>query len=353
MDFFIETGYSSVNHVGEELCGDRVEMISTKDATIVVLADGLGSGVKANILSTLTSKIISTMMMQGCTIEECVETIASTLPVCNVRKVAYSTFSILMIDRAGKAYLAQFDSPSMFYIRNGRCWNYPTTIREINGKKIFESQFDIQLEDMMVMVSDGVIHAGIGNLLNFGWEYENVAAFIETAYHKNRSAKTMAAMVVNTSCELYDNQPGDDTTAAAIHIRENHVINILLGPPADPSLDEMVMQKFLGNPGKHIVSGGTTSSMVARYLNEEVETDLSYIDPEIPPIGHMKGVDLVTEGVLTFNRVMEISNHLLEPDYKDVFWLEKKDGASIICRLLFEEATEIHFFVGRAMNPAH
>ena len=353
MKYFIETGYSSANHIGEELCGDRVETIKTKDSTIVVLADGLGSGVKANILSTLTSKIISTMMASGCTIEECVETIASTLPVCNVRKVAYSTFSILKIHESGKAYLAQFDSPSMFFVRNGKLHNYECTCREIEGKKIYESQFDIQLEDLFVMTSDGVIHAGIGNLLNFGWEHENVAQFIEVAYEKNRSAKTIAAMVVSTSCELYNHEPGDDTTAVAIHIREQNVVNIMLGPPVDPNDDVPVIEKFLAMEGKHIVSGGTTSKIVSKYLNEEVYTDIDYLDPKIPPIGYMKGVDLVTEGVLTFNYVMEISNKILEPDYQDFFWLEKKDGASIICRLLFEEATEVHFIVGRAMNPAH
>lgn len=353
MNYFVESGYSSAIHVGEELCGDRVETVTTDDSTIVVLADGLGSGVKANILSTLTSKIISTMMAEGCSIEECVETIASTLPVCQVRKVAYSTFSIMKIHQSGRVYLAQFDTPMMIMIRNGMLTDYEKEERVIHGKTVYESQFDAQVEDMYVMVSDGVTHAGIGNLMNFGWEHENVAQFVQTAYHKDRSAKTMAAMIVNTSCELYDNQPGDDTTAAVIHIRENTVVNILLGPPADPSKDEEVVKKFLDSEGKHIVSGGTTSKMVSRYLQEEVETDLSYIDPSIPPIGYMKGVDLVTEGVLTFNRVMEISNHILEPDYKDVFWLDRKDGASIICRYLFEEATEIRFFVGRAMNPAH
>ena len=160
-------------------------------------------------------------------------------------------------------------------------------------------------------------------------------------------------MIVSASCELYQNKPKDDTTCSVIHIRQNNAVNIMIGPPADPSKDTEVITKFLGCDGRHIVSGGTTASLVSKYLHEEVEAEIDYKNPDTPPIGRMKGVDLVTEGVLTYNKVMEISNRILEPDYKEVYWLIKEDGASLVCRALFEESTEVRFFVGRAMNPAH
>ena len=95
-DLCADIGYKSINHVGEELCGDHVDVVEeNENSTVIVLADGLGSGVKASILSTLTSKIISTMMAAGLPIEECVSTIAATLPVCSLRGVAYSTFTII------------------------------------------------------------------------------------------------------------------------------------------------------------------------------------------------------------------------------------------------------------------
>ena len=97
-DLCADIGYKSINHYGEELCGDHVDIVEeSENSTVIVLADGLGSGVKASILSTLTSKIISTMMAAGLSIEDCVSTIAATLPVCSVRGVAYSTFTIMHI----------------------------------------------------------------------------------------------------------------------------------------------------------------------------------------------------------------------------------------------------------------
>ena len=118
-NLWTDTGYASINKFGEQLCGDRVEMATTNGVTTLVLADGLGSGVKANILSTLTSKILCTMIANGMTIENCVETIASTLPVCKVRHMAYSTFSILKLNDDGKAYLAEFDCPGCIYVHDG------------------------------------------------------------------------------------------------------------------------------------------------------------------------------------------------------------------------------------------
>ena len=84
-DLCADIGFKSINHYGEQLCGDHIDIVETDDnSTVIVLSDGLGIGVKASILSTLTSKIISTMLAAGLPIEECVYSIAATLPVCSV-----------------------------------------------------------------------------------------------------------------------------------------------------------------------------------------------------------------------------------------------------------------------------
>ncbi len=353
MELFLESGYVSLNKFGEELCGDRVESIYHDDSMTLVLADGLGSGVKANILSTLTSKIICTMMAEGMPIEECVQTIAGSLPVCSVRKIAYSTFTILNVDKAGNAYMVQFDNPNMIVLRNGKNLEYSMETRIIEGKKIHESYLKTQKGDIFIMMSDGTIHAGIGTVLNFGWQWENIRDYIVDRYESSMSAKTVAATIAQACQDLYMDKPGDDTTVAVMRIREKQQVNIMVGPPVNKEDDEPIVKEFMGNPGKKIVCGGTTSSIVSRYLGVPVTTELHYVDTGVPPIGHMEGIDLVTEGVVTLGRVLEICKKAVSESNTDTMIYDKKDGATRIAKLLFEEATHIKFYVGRALNPAH
>ena len=280
-----DTGYVSLNKKGEQLCGDRVEIIARNDNSLtLVLADGLGSGVKANILSTLTSKILSTMIENGMPIEECVDTIVKTLPVCSVRKVAYSTFTIIHVEENTTATLIQFDNPNVILLRGGKHWDYPTTSRVIEGKTILESKFPLQLNDMMIAMSDGAIWAGVGQSMNFGWQRDNVVEFAERMYEDTLSAKMMAALIVDECNRLYAGEPGDDTTVAAVRVRERKPVNLMIGPPADPADVGKMMALFFAKEGKKIVCGGTTSKLAANYLHEDVVTSLDYgTDPDIPP----------------------------------------------------------------------
>ena len=169
-DLCYEIGYRSVNHDGEQLCGDHIEVVETNDnSSVVVLADGLGSGVKASILSTLTSKIISTLISEGLSIEECVKTIATTLPVCSVRGVAYSTFSILHFENNERVEIIQYDNPTVLLLREGQNVEYDKTLLQIEGKKIYRSSIDLKEDDVIVAMSDGCPHAGTGLVYNFGW----------------------------------------------------------------------------------------------------------------------------------------------------------------------------------------
>lgn len=165
MGVTVDVAYKSLNKFNEVLCGDKVELLQTENSNIMILADGMGSGVKANILATLTSKILGTMFLNGATLEECVETIVETLPVCQVRQVAYSTFSILQVFHNGDAYLVEFDNPSCIFIRAGELVPIPQNIRVIQNKKINEYRFRVKKGDALVLMSDGTIHAGVGQLL--------------------------------------------------------------------------------------------------------------------------------------------------------------------------------------------
>ncbi len=349
-----DIGYQSVNHVGEQLCGDHVDVVEqSENSTVVVLADGLGSGVKASILSTLTSKIISTMMAQGLSLEDCVETIAATLPICSVRGVAYSTFTILHLVNNSEAEVIQFDNPLVILLRGGKNYDYPKTEMSIGGKKIYKSVIRLEEEDIFILMSDGCPHAGLGLTYNFGWKREDIIGFMEANAAGGYTAKTLSTILIDECNRLYGGKPGDDATACIVKIRRRVPMNLLFGPPSNRDDCNRMMALFFSKEGKHIVCGGTTSSIVAKYLGKPVRVGLNFEQSDIPPTAEIDGVDLVTEGVITVNRVVEYAKDYLSDNKSYEQWNFRHDGASMIARMLFEEATDINFFVGRAVNPAH
>ncbi len=349
-----DIGWKSINHEGEQLCGDHVDIIEqSENSTVIVLADGLGSGVKASILSTLTSKIISTMMAEGLPLEECVSTIAATLPICSVRGVAYSTFTIIHIIDNSVAELIQYDNPHVILLRDCLNYEYPKSELNIDGKKIYKSTIKLQENDIFIAMSDGCTHAGIGLAFNFGWKRENIAEFMQTVAGVGYTAKTLSTMLVDECNKQYGYHPGDDTTACVVRIRRREPMNILFGPPRNRDDCDRMMSLFFSKEGKHIVCGGTTSSIAAKYLGKPLKASLSFERSDVPPTAEIEGVDLVTEGVITINKVIEYAKDALGKNELYEQWSLRHDGASMICRLLFEEATDINFFVGRAVNPAH
>jgi len=353
-DLCTDVGYINLNKYGEQLCGDHVEVVNLEKDTIVVLADGLGSGVKANILSTLTSKIIATMMANEMTVEDCVSTIVSTLPVCKVRQIAYSTFTIISIKNNLEAEIIQYDNPHVILMRNGKQIDYPEILETIADKSVYKSKIQLQEDDTFIAISDGAVHAGVGQTLNFGWQRKDIIKFMENMYDKDFTAKTLSTILANECFGLYGGKPGDDTTVCTVKIRKRKPMNLLIGPPAKEDDVSKMMALFFSKAGKHIVCGGTTSILAAEYLNKPLDTSSPlYIDPEIPPTAKIEGVDLVTEGVITMTRVLEYAKDYIENNDRYRDWSYKKDGASQIARLLFEEATDINFFVGKAVNPAH
>ncbi len=353
-DLCTEIGFKSINHVGEQLCGDHVDIIEQdEDSTVIVLADGLGSGVKASILSTLTSKIISTMISAGLPLEDCVSTIAATLPVCSVRGVAYSTFTLIHIIENRMAEIIQYDNPPVILIRNGKPVDFPKHQLNIGDKIITKSQIRLEEGDVIVAMSDGCPHAGIGTAYNFGWKINDIADFMANMSYAGYTAKTLSTMLIDECNKLYGGKPGDDATAVVLKVRKREPVNILFGPPSNRDDCNRMMALFFGKEGKHIICGGTTSSIAAKYLGKPVKATLNFFASDVPPIAEIEGVDLVTEGVITVNKVLEYARDYLAENKCYETWGFKSDGASRICRLLFEDATDINFYVGRAVNPAH
>ena len=356
MGVSIDVAWKSLNKHQEELCGDKVEVLKTDDSDIVILADGMGSGVKANILATLTSKILGTMLHEGAALESCVETVARTLPICKVRKVAYATFSILQIFHSGEAYLVEFDNPSCVFIRDGKIINYPYKTREIEGKKIHEYRFTVKKNDCFVLMSDGVIYAGAGAILDLeGWTWDAMAEYTLKCTKQTLSASRLAVMLSQACSELYEEKPGDDTTVAVARVIERRIVNIFTGPPAKKEDDERLMHDFMHTEGKKVVSGGTSANIAARVLGKEIVTKADTSSPDVPPMASIDGIDLVTEGVITLGKSLKLLKKYVRDVFDAEFFdeLDADNGASRLAKLLIEECTELNLFVGTAVNAAH
>ena len=355
MSVSVDICWKSFNKNREELCGDKVEVLKTEDSSIIILADGMGSGVKANILATLTSKILGTMFREGAEIDACVETIARTLPICKEREVAYATFSILQIFRDGEAYLVEYDNPKCVFIRNKEIIKYPYQERVIEGKKIREFRFHVVLNDCFVLMSDGAIWAGEEETMNYNWEWDDMAAYTLKCTNETLSAARLAAMLSQVCYDLYGQKPGDDTTVAVTRVIRRQVVNIFTGPPSRKEDDERVVHDFMKQEGKKVICGGTSANVASRVLKREIVTLVKHADPKIPPMATMEGLDLVTEGVLTIGSALDLLHRYENDEFDEAFFdaLDAENGAAKLARLLIEECTDLNLFVGRALNPAH
>ncbi len=345
---FIDTGWASIPKFGEELCGDNVEIVKTADAVVAVLADGLGSGVKANILSKMTAKIIATMFEKGATLTEVVETVGDTLPICQKRGLAYSTFTIIQVKDNGEVYIVEFDNPSTFYLHSGEITGVSFHESEIYGKKIKESRFNATPGDILVAISDGVVHAGIGAVLNLGWQWNNVADYLQRMAKPVINAKGFSQWLLTVSEQLYAGKPGDDATVMVLQLRNPSTVTIAVGPPKDKEDDPVLVKKLQEETGKKVICGGTTSTIVARHIQQTIKVNIEAIDPEVPPTGSLLGIDLVTEGIITLSKTLEYIKSANSAEEVP----EKHNGAAILSKLLFE-GDKIRFLVGRAINPAH
>lgn len=353
--YYLDITNMSMNKYGEELCGDNVEIAKIPDGMLIVMSDGLGSGVKANILGTLTSKIAITMLKEGATIDETIDTIINILPECHVRKLAYSTFTIIKIMNNGKVYMVEYDNPPAFLFRSNRSSHIEKNKRIVNGKIILESRFYMNENDTLVVISDGVVHAGVGGLLNLGWELPHINRFLTNLIQKENTSRNICNQLISTCSDLYDGKPGDDTTAVVFRLHREKVISLFIGPPKHKVDDVHLVNLVKKVNGKKIVCGGTTSNIIAKGLKTTIDIDFTNYTADVPPLGYMNGVDLVTEGLLTLSKVKDILAEYLNQckNSSTIPSINGIDGASRIASILINEGTSINLYVGEAINPAH
>lgn len=351
---FYDCFHTTLNKSKEELCGDNVQIIRNPEHTIAVLADGLGSGVKASILSTMTAKIISTLLKERLSIEEAVSTLLLTLPVCKIRNLSYSTFSLVSIDNEGNTYITEFDNPSLILIRNGKHLSLPFEKKSIDGYSVKKSFVRLMPDDEMYLVSDGVIHAGIGTSLSLGWQFENVAKYIEKLQKdKEKSIFEKVLDITGTCYTFYNSQPGDDCSVVGIKAKSERHGVIMIGPPIDKARDAEVVNILMEKGALKAVCGGTAANIVARVTNKQIFPSIEFPDPKVPPTATIDGIDLVTEGVVTLSKALEMLKKVQSGNLHSLNFSSKKDGASSLLKFMLTRCTHIKFLVGMTLNPAH
>lgn len=350
-DSFLDIHAESLKKHGEELCGDTVQVLKTESQTIGVLSDGLGSGVKANILATLTSQILVRMLQAEVPLRDVIDTVVGTLPICKVRKIAYATFTVVRIDaRRNHFRIINFDNPPPYCYRRGTLVRLPVEVETILDRRIQFSEGELERGDFLGIMSDGVLHAGLGVERSFGWGWEDIARFLQQQLilHGHGVRPVVQKVIAETS-RRYHGAPGDDATFLGITTRRREASIVFTGPPLDTTKDDEYVQRVLSFPGRVIVCGGTTANIVAHHLGEPVDIDLKTLRPDVPPMGRLSQVDLVTEGVLTLRRALEY----LKSSGGAVYRLPAdRNGA----RMLAEEilrADFIHFLVGQRINEVY
>jgi hypothetical protein len=351
VESFLDIHHISLNKHGEELCGDQVRVIKSPAATTLILSDGLGSGVKANILASMTTEIIATMLRESIDLREVINTIIRTLPIDKERRIAYATFSILTINHSEDSFqMINFDNPEPFFVKNGCVERLEVRKERILGKMITTSSGTLEMGNFISMISDGVLYAGLGTTMNLGWGWESIAKYMEEVFtHRIFAAHSVVNSVMTVTKRLYDFKPGDDATFVGVLRRKRNRLLVFTGPPLDTGLDHVPVERFLEFTGRKVVCGGTTANIVASFLRTKVETDMSSLTETSPAIGRLPGIDLVTEGILTLSGVLDELERCGGQMEK---LTAGHNGIYLLARELLS-ADAITFMVGQSINPVY
>jgi len=353
---YIEVNCAQKNYGEERICGDVFlsRRISAEGRTIIVLSDGMGHGVKANVLATLTATMAQNFTLEHKEPEKIAEIIMNTLPVCSERQMSYSTFTILDIQDNGPVSILEYDNPETFILRDNKIfdpqWNCLIMQTEKNaGKEIRTCSFIPQKEDRIFICSDGITQSGLGaKQFPFGWGLENLKEYIIKQISSNPilSARRISAKVVNMANKNDGYFSQDDTSCASLYFRNPRKLLVCTGPPYEEHKDSDLAEVVKTFDGKKIISGATTADIIGRELKIPIEDSFTFDDPDLPPISHMEGIDLVTEGILTLTKVTRILK-----DYKSSYPLGKGPADRIVS--LFRESDKIRFIIGTRINIAH
>ncbi|MFW5644655.1 MAG: SpoIIE family protein phosphatase, partial [Bacteroidota bacterium] len=292
--FHIDVNCSQKNYGEERICGDVFlsRKIKEEDRTIVVLSDGMGHGVKANVLATLTSTMALNFTSEHKEPEKIAEMIMNTLPICSERKMSYSTFTIVDIEPDGKVTILEYDNPQTIIMRKTQAfdpgWTCIVMQSEKNaGKEIKSCSFYPQKEDRIILCTDGISQAGLGtDKYPFGWGMDNMKEYVSRLIENNHriSARRLAGKIVTMAHKIDGYYSRDDTSSAVIYFREPRKLLVCTGPPYEEENDKKLADKVKNFKGRKIISGATTADIIGRELDIEIEDTMNFDDPDLPPL---------------------------------------------------------------------
>ena len=351
--FFIDIGSYQTQKKGEDCFGDTVyaKKIPEEQRIIGILSDGLGSGVKANILSSMTTRMAMKFMENNTDLQRASETMMDALPICQVRKISYATFSIVDSELEGKTRIFEMDNPRYIFIRNNRLFDIKG--REFSSpkwkdRKISVSQINNLPEDRIIVMSDGVTQAGLGNKkYPLGWGRQGCIDFVLKVLEQDPyiSSSALAEKIVNEALEKEtEHKAGDDISCMCLYFRKPRKLLIVTGPPFNDDKDKEIAEMVTNYDGKIAVCGGTTANIIERELCLKCEIDKTSFDTKIPMASKMEGIDLVTEGILTLTDAYRMLKEGVD---------KNSNTASVRLVKLFLSSDKIDFVVGTKINVAH
>ena len=360
-NIFIDIDYAQIFKHGQKIGGDVYLLSKSPEENHIVstLSDGLGSGVKANVLASLTAHMAHRLSFSPIDLSHSAKIIMDTLPVCKERKISYSTFTIADIRYADdlekiSVNLVEYDNPPALRFRGTEpiSWTRDKTELQREGafKKevISHSAFELEIGDRLIVFSDGVTQSGLGKGLPLGWRLDGVRKFVvdEIGKDSDISSRDLSRAIVQKAYSLDGLSSKDDITCSVVYVRRPRRLLIVTGPPFLKESDAVLGQKIREFDGKKIVSGGTTAQIVSRVFGAKLTLDLSCWSKDVPPASKMEGIDLVTEGMLTLSKVATILEGKINP--ADL----PNDPAKKFVEMLLN-SDQVHFIVGTKINEAH
>ncbi len=352
-ELFVEVEAAQRNRFGEDICGDAFKSVKIADERriIAVLSDGLGHGVKASILSLMTATMALRYTASDADIVRTAEVIMDALPVCQVRKISYATFTVVDVRADGVTRVVEMDNPPIIFIRDGKAVELDfeeVSSPRYNDRVIRVYDLAMRHGDRLVFTSDGITQAGLGSeRLRLGWRLKGCREFAVEMVQQDPSvsARVLSQNILAQALRQEPFQRAyDDMTAAVIYFRRPRRTIILTGPPYAAGRDTEFAEMLAEFDGRKVICGGTTANIVARELGRTIRDCLRGGSGDIPPAADMDGVDLVTEGILTLTRTAQ----LLERDEPP----REKNPASQLYDILVN-SDAIEFVVGARINEAH